>query len=371
MDFLSSLFSPQSPAAGERRRINPYLHRDEGGYYNPLRHARLERGTEAFAALAAIEDGRQESVASAAVREQLREGGWLVDENADPSAEHYLRIVSLETNTVCNQACYFCPVSVDPRDDASMSDAMFDRIVGELTEYRDTLEGVFLQSYNEPTADARFVAHCIRLAEAGLPVAVLSNGSGLTPGRVDALLEKMQLRYLCINLSTLDKVRYQEERGKDHLQVVLRNLDALKDRPVAEQMKIVVLGRGDAAHSEDFENIRNRFAGSRFTVEHHMATDRAGQLETGVGAEDPSRPLRGCDLLGSRPIQHLHITPSGKCILCCQDYYENWIGGDLHRSSIREVLEGPEMARLRRWTYGVEEAPADFLCRTCVFAIRA
>ncbi|MCA1733457.1 MAG: SPASM domain-containing protein, partial [Acidobacteria bacterium] len=103
---------------------------------------------------------------------------------------------------------------------------------------------------------------------------------------------------------------------------------------------------------------------------HHMATDRAGQLETGIGAEDPSRPLRGCDLLGSRPIQHLHITPAGRCILCCQDYYENWIGGDLNRSSIREVLEGPEMAKLRRWTYGVEEAPADFLCRTCVFAIR-
>jgi hypothetical protein len=28
------------------------------------------------------------------------------------------------------------------------------------------------------------------------------------------------------------------------------------------------------------------------------------------------------------------------------------------------------MARLRRWTYGVEEAPDDFLCRRCEFAIR-
>jgi len=33
-------------------------------------------------------------------------------------------------------------------------------------------------------------------------------------------------------------------------------------------------------------------------------------------------------------------------------------------------LGGETMARLRRWTYGVEEAPDDFLCRRCEFAIR-
>jgi hypothetical protein len=33
------------------------------------------------------------------------------------------------------------------------------------------------------------------------------------------------------------------------------------------------------------------------------------------------------------------------------------------------VLAGEEMAKMRRWTYGVEEAPDDFICRTCVWAI--
>src|SRR5262249_22670307 len=44
--------------------------------------------------------------------------------------------------------------------------------------------------------------------------------------------------------------------------------------------------------------------------------------------------------------------------------------GDVTAQSIVEVLEGEEMAKMRRWGYGVDEAPDDFICRTCAFALR-
>src|SRR5262249_53363002 len=152
-----------------------------------------------------------------------------------------------------------------------------------------------------------------------------------------------RLRYLCVNLSTIDRGRYQSDRGADHLGLVLRNLDYLAGQPIADQMKIVVLGEMDAVHHQDFENIRDRFARTLFEVEMHHATDRAGWLEIGLHRSEPIRALGGCDLMGSRPLQHLHITPTGKCILCCQDYDENYVVGDLTASTIAEVLEGPEM----------------------------
>src|SRR5205814_6207333 len=111
--------------------------------------------------------------------------------------------------------------------------ALFERVVGELMAFRPTLQGIFLQSYNEPTIDRRFVDLCRTLFAADLPVAVLSNATGLTPAKVDALLEAGTLRYLCINLSTLDPEAYKHDRGADHLSVVLRNLDYLKDKPLA------------------------------------------------------------------------------------------------------------------------------------------
>jgi hypothetical protein len=199
-------------------------------------------------------------------------------------------------------------------------------------------------------------------------VAVLSNASGLTPAKVDSIMSAGQLRYLCINLSTLDRERYAHDRGGDHLNAVLRHVDYMRDKPVALQMRIIVLGQNDAVHQSDFEAIRDRFAGSRFEVEKFEVMDRAGWLDVGLRTEKVTK-LGGCDLVGSRPIQHLHITPAGKCVLCCQDYDENYVVGDLNRSTIDEVLAGDEMAKMRRWIYGVEEAPDDFICRTCVFAL--
>jgi MoaA/NifB/PqqE/SkfB family radical SAM enzyme len=340
-------------------RVNPFLHIDADRIYDPLTDRSLLAGEPEYESLRRVLNG-------GAVDESLEQGGWLV--RGDVSRAHRLKIVSLETMIACNQKCYFCPVSIAPREDFDMPAALFERIVGELTSYRGTLDSVFLQSYNEPTLDRRFVEFCRTLFAAKLPVAVLSNGSGLTPAKVDALIEAGPLRYICINLSTLDRDRYIRDRGEDHLGVVLRNLDYVKSRPLAEVMKIVVLGKGDAEHDLDFESIRERFAGSLFTVERHVVMDRAGWLDIGLKPDAPKKQLAGCDNLGSRPLQHLHITPRGQCVLCCEDYDEKYIVGDLTRNTIAEVLAGPELAKMRKWVYGIEEAPDDFICRDCVFA---
>ncbi|MCU1231391.1 MAG: putative Fe-S oxidoreductase [Acidobacteria bacterium] len=350
------------PVATETRwKLNPFLHLDEDRVYNPLTDRSVVRGEAAWAQV-------QSFIESGDGDESLERDGWIVRNDADLSAASRLKIVSLETMTTCNQKCYFCPVSIAPRDDYSMPDALFENIVEQLTEYRDTLESVFLQSYNEPTLDRRFVPFVRTLFAADLPVAVLSNGSGFTPAKVDALIEGGGLRYLCINLSTLDRERYTQERGADHLEVVLRNLDYLKDKPLAQQMNMVVLGTGNDVHDRDFEAIRERFAGSRFTIERHVVMDRAGWLDVGLRPLAQNAKLAGCDNVGSRPLQHLHITPHGKCVMCCEDYDENYIVGDVTTSTIAEVLAGPELARIRRWVYGIEEAPADFICRNCIFA---
>jgi MoaA/NifB/PqqE/SkfB family radical SAM enzyme len=204
---------------------------------------------------------------------------------------------------------------------------------------------------------------------AGLPPAVLTNATGLTPERIDALVEMGGLRFLSINLSTLDRERYRSDRGGDHLPLVLRNLDYARDRPLAEQMDSVVLGTGNADHRRDFAEISARFAGSRFAVKSFEVMDRAGYLQIGHKPAIPNQRLCGCENVGSRPLQHLHITPRGTCVLCCEDYDAKYVVGDLTQESVEGVLTGPGLARMRRWAYGLDEAPRDFLCRGCTFAL--
>lgn len=342
--------------------INPYLHIDEQQVYNPLTDRKLTAGEDGYVRFRAFErEGGADDV--------LERDGWIVPRHTDLSRQYRLKIVSLETLTTCNQKCYFCPVSIAPREDELMPLEMFESIVEQLLPYRSTLESVFLQNYNEPTVDRRFADLIRHLFAAKFPVSVLTNGTGLSPAKADAIMEAGTLRYLCVNLSTLDAKRYAEDRGFDHLAPVLRNLDYLRDKRLAEDMRIVVLGKGDAVHEQDFAEIRERFEGSRFQVGSAVTNDRAGWLPpTGLHVPAKRGRLAGCDLVGSRPLQHLHITASGRCVLCCQDYDENYVVGDLKTQSLDEVLQSDDFARLRRWTYGIEDAPDDFICRTCVWA---
>ena len=351
-------------------RLNPFLHLGPERIYDPLTDRMLASGEAGFTALARLVAGSAEiAELPAGERELLTTGGWLLPAAEDPSSRFLLKYVSLEAHTVCNQTCYFCPVSVAPREDYFMPTELYERIVGELAAFRETIDGVFMINYNEPTLDKRFVEQVRTIKEAGLPPAVLTNATGLTPRRVDALVAMGGLRYLSVNLSTVDRDRYRDDRGGDHLKLVLTNLEYMQDRPVAERMDMVVLGTGDETHRRDYEEIRERFAGSRFDVKSYEVMDRAGYMQIGARPARDGRRLCGCDNIGSRPLQHLHITPRGQCVLCCEDYDERYVVGDLTESSVAEVLRGPEMARLRRWVYGLEEAPEDFICRGCTFAL--
>jgi hypothetical protein len=353
--------------------VNPFLHLLADRVYDPLSDHTRQAGEAGYERLRALAAGE---LAVEAVTEEERgellAQGWLLPANPahkDAASRFRLKYVSLEAHTVCNQACYFCPVSIAPREDYFMPTELYERILRELAVHRGTIEALFMINYNEPTADRRFVDQVRAIKAAGLPPAVLTNGSGLTPERIDALVAMGGLRFLSINLSTLDRERYQRDRGGDHLELVLRNLEHARDQELAAQMDIVVLGTGNDDHKSDFAAIRERFAGSRFEVKYFEVMDRAGYLQIGLKPAVPNQRLCGCDNVGSRPLQHLHITPQGKCVLCCEDYDGKYVVGDLTHQSVDEVLTGPAMALMRRWVYGIEEAPADFICRGCTFAL--
>lgn len=369
IDALKSAARAAVPVPGGELVPSPFLHAGDVAIYNPLTDRHLGAADADYPSLRSLMAGEVAPAAlDSAVRERLSSAGWLHPSGdfAGLSEQFHLKYVSLEAHTVCNQGCYFCPVAYDPREAHFMPTELYEDIVRQLAAHRDTIEAVFMINYNEPTADKRFVDQVRLLKESGLPPATLTNGTGLTPARVDQLVEMGGLKYLSINLSTLDPERYRNDRKGDHLELVLKNLDYAMDKPVGETMEVIVLGKEDAVHLADHAAIEERFRGSRFVVKRYPVMDRAGYLQIGLSARH--KTLCGCDNVGSRPLQHLHITPQGRCVLCCEDYDEGHVVGDLTRQTVDEVLRGPELALYRRWIYGIERAPDDFMCRNCVFA---
>lgn len=374
MTSLTETLPERPPTTGGLCRdslvVDPFLHLEEDRIYNPLTDKALLNVEAGFAELKGLIEGRLTiAELTAETLQQLNSDRWLVRDEPGLASRFLLKYVSLEAHTVCNQGCYFCPVSGGRRETHFMPMDFYEKIVEQLAAYRDTLEGVSMINYNEPTVDKRFVDQIRVLKNYGLPPAVLTNGTGLNPRRVDAIMELGGINFLSVNLSTLDKDRYAVEREGDHLEQVLKNLDYMKDLEVAPTMEIVVLGRGDDTQERDFEDIKRRFEHSRFAIKSYPVMDRAGAVPIGLKPPSPYTKLCGCEQTGSRPLQWVHINPRGECILCCQDYHEQYVIGDLNEESLDVILAGEEMQKLRRWVYGLETAPEDFLCRGCIYAL--
>ena len=49
--------------------------------------------------------------------------------------------------------------------------------------------------------------------------------------------------------------------------------------------------------------------------------------------------------------------------------YLEGLEGDLAVESVDQVLTGEALARARRFAYGIEPAPARFICRNCRYAL--
>jgi len=352
--------------------LNPYLHFDEDRIYNPLRDLSVLPEDPRFPLLVQIRLGQNavdklDPDAAAALSAEE----WIIPDSEDLSHRFLLKYVSIETHTVCNQGCYFCPVSLARREKYFMPDELWESILRQLRPYRQTIEGISTIQYNEPTVDRRFKTQIKQLKDSGLAPAIISNGTGLLPRVVDALMEIGGVRYLSINFSTMDPERYLEERGSNQLPKVLENLRYLKNFQLGQEMDITVLGTGDDRHRRDYEEISAEFSGSCFDVRYFEVMNRAGNLPIGLSPSVSDGTLCGCEQTGSRPLQWLHVTAQGKVVFCCQDYYEKYIVGDFNKQTLEEILSGEKMARLRRWSYGVEGAPEKFICRHCVYARRS
>ena len=153
-----------------------------GRIYNPLTDRALTPADAAYRRVCA-----RFSTAATAEDEALEKRAGSFAGTDSPA--YRLKIVSLETMTACNQKCYFCPVSIAPREDYDMPVELFERIVNQLTAYRDTLEASSCRATTSRRSTAASSISAARSSRPKLPVAVLSNGSGLTPAKVDALIE--------------------------------------------------------------------------------------------------------------------------------------------------------------------------------------
>ena len=272
--------------------------------------------------------------------------------------EYRLYTGQIEITSHCNWRCKFCPVSLDPKPHEVMPMDLFTEIVEKLAEVK-TLRFVTFHFFNEPTLDPNFAARIHILARFGLKLSLSTNCSGLTRSKIELLSESGVLHHLVVNMPSVDEHEFSRMTGSRSYRVAKRNLQSAIE--VLTPITITVNGKGDSL-ARNVAELTSTYGAQGVEVRPTLTCDRAGAVsgEFDQSVQVTGR-LRGC----TWPVSHAYFTVRGDLLICCNDYYQTVTYGNVRQGSIDELMTSPQAVRLRRRVFGIDDAPAQYVCRSC------
>jgi hypothetical protein len=318
-----------------------------------------------MASLIALEAAAAEPVATSELVERfglevisdLVANRWL-QQPGDLCREYWLRTGQIEVTAHCNWGCRFCPVSSDPKPRETMPMSLFEEIIAKLCPH-ETIKYVTFHFFNEPTLDPHFDQRVRVLQQYGMRLSLATNASALTEKKIRVLQEEGVLHHLVVNLPSLDEQEFRDLTTSRHHGTSIRNLEHAIS--AGFPVTIAVNGVGEDV-IRNVQALKERFGPSGAEVLPTQTCDRAGTVK---GKYHQSirvdGPLRGC----SWPVNHAYFSVRGDMFICCNDYYQREVFGNIQQGSIHEIMSSPAAVRLRRRVFGVEPAPEDYICRTC------
>jgi hypothetical protein len=273
--------------------------------------------------------------------------------------EYYLTSAQIEVTAHCNWGCSFCPVATDRKPKAIMPMSLFEEIIEKISPY-DTIRSVTFHFFNEPTLDPFFEERVAVLQAYGLPLWLFTNATRLTENRVELLKRSGVLGRLVVNLPALQEEEFRAlTQSKTAHAATIQNVEAAI--AAGFPVEIWVSGAGEEL-TRRVDELRERYEPCGVSVKATITSDRAGTLSGRYNqAVRVEGPLNGCEW----PVNHAYFSVTGDMFICCNDYYQRETFGNIRSGSVHEIMTSPEAVLLRQRVFGIAEAPADYVCRSC------
>lgn len=283
---------------------------------------------------------------------------------------NFPRVVEIQTTTACNAGCRVCP-HPEVYGGRSSDKMPFELFRSILEQCRDHQDGLRICPYlnAEPFLDRR-MPELVGLVNEVLPraeVEISTNLSVLTSALRQRLagtrIDDLRLSVFGFQETThrllMPGLRYDRVRA---------NLDALAAdvafREVARSISIVMLDH-PALTSAELEDARAFCREHDWNLHYWGVLDRSknvAEVDNGVWLEAVS----GCEQ--NRPTERLHVRADGRVILCCQDWRDEVVLGDLSRDTVLDVWNGEAYRAVRDSIASGVPGAAPELCRRCAVA---
>jgi len=212
--------------------------------------------------------------------------------------------VELEVNSMCNRRCGYCPNVTDRRPSGYMKPELFFKIIDELGAI-DFDGRVSYHFYGEPLLDKR-LPHFVEETRRRVPKSfteIYSNGDFLT----------------------LDIFRDYIGRGLSNFLITQH------DNLIPPNLQNIL----DNATEAEKQHIVIRFAEDRNLI------NRSGLIKSMAIPEETLKSP--CNW----PLAIIVVTLEGNVVLCCNDYFETEVLGNLQTQSLREIWTDERFVKFR------------------------
>lgn len=267
--------------------------------------------------------------------------------------------VHIETMTLCNGACTFCPYPDLDRRKTIMPDALIAKIIDDLTAIPSAIPlRISPFKVNEPFLDKRIFAILGRIEEK-LPNARLSltsNGTPLDKEKLESLAKLKNVTSLAISFNDHRPEAYTQSMSLPY-ERTLERLTTIHEWKIQGRLSFdIVLTRvGDGTMMDQTFRDWAKVNFPSFGCSVLPRGTWIGQVET----ETAPVPNLGC----IRWFE-LSIVSTGKVAHCCMDGKAEWPIGDVTQDHVLEIYNQPHYRRLRETTASrLHAAP----CNRCTF----
>lgn len=285
------------------------------------------------------------------------------------------RRVQIQTTVACGADCTICP---HPQlshawSNGAMHDELFERIVTQLRGREVEYVAPYLMA--DPLSD-RKIFDRVRALRAALPEATIeisTTGKHLLPKLADRLLET-PLSELRISSHGITAAEYARTMPGVDFDKAFANIRRFIERWRASQpfkLSIVCLwGLWPEQREREIEAFWGELG---VELSKWRVVSRADQVDLTVFGRGSDDPTLYAEQKGNPPYlcrhhrdtEWLHILSDGRVTLCCMDYGQELILGNVRERSLEQIWAGERFAQIRTTIRGERPMPRGMLCGRC------
>lgn len=280
--------------------------------------------------------------------------------------DNFPRVIEFQLHNCCNANCIICPYKELDSEKRFMDLNLFRKLISEIGD-REILLIPYLN--NEPFLDTEF---CEKIEEINrvcpnCKVEISTNISKLTKKNIEKM-KKMKISDFRISFFGYKRETYQKIMPGLDYDMSWHNLKMFLESGLKNKIDSisVTMIEHEAVQKEEFDLM------SEFCKENGIRFNRWGYLDRAGNNSYYKNESEQGDIIGceqNRPYERMHIMSDGSVILCCQDWREEVVLGNIRDNTILEIWNSEKYKEVRDAIYHCNSEGIE-LCKKCKLAIR-